>query len=96
MYRKHREAKPFALMSCNIAEVRKYAEVDPEGEKILTSYQRPILILRKKEPNSISEAVAPNNNYVGVMLPYTPLHYLIFNPISHFGHDQRKHQRRTN
>jgi hydrogenase maturation protein HypF len=44
---------------------------------LLTSIQRPIVLLRKKIPNSISEQVAPRNKYFGVMLPYTPLHYLL-------------------
>ncbi|MES0445509.1 MAG: carbamoyltransferase HypF [Desulfobacterales bacterium] len=75
--RKYREEKPLAIMSCDVEYIRKYALVEPEEEKLLTSPQRPIVLLEKIEPNSISEAVAPRNRYFGAMLPYTPLHYLL-------------------
>jgi hydrogenase maturation protein HypF len=76
--RKLREEKPFALMSGDLKNIRAYARVRPEEETFLTSIQRPIVLLQKKNPNRISEAVAPGNKYWGVMLPYTPLHYLLF------------------
>ena len=75
--RKHREAKPLAIMSYDVEGIRKYALVEQKEEKLLTSPQRPIVLLRKKEPNSIAKAVAPRNCYFGAMLPYTPLHYLL-------------------
>ncbi|MFH1075506.1 MAG: carbamoyltransferase HypF [Pseudomonadota bacterium] len=74
---KLREEKPFALMSHNIHAIRGYAYVSPEEETILTSRQRPIVLLHKKTSNPIACSVAPKNKYFGVMLPYTPLHYLI-------------------
>ncbi len=77
--RKHREEKPFAIMSYDIARIRQYAHPEPEEEKLLTSHQRPIVLLKKREPNTISPAVAPNNRYFGALLPYTPLHYLLLN-----------------
>jgi hydrogenase maturation protein HypF len=77
--RKLREEKPFAVMSGDLENIRQYAMVQPEEEKLLTSIQRPIVLLQKRTPNSISEAVAPRNKYWGVMLPYTPLHYLLLN-----------------
>ena len=76
--RKLREEKPFAIMSADLESIREYARVRPEEETLLTSIQRPIVLLQKKNPNPISEAVAPGNKYWGVMLPYTPLHYLLF------------------
>ncbi|HAO20469.1 MAG TPA: carbamoyltransferase HypF [Desulfobacteraceae bacterium] len=79
--RKRREEKPFALMSCDMETIRNYAHVLPEEEALLKSHQRPIVLLRKKEPNFLSAAIAPKNNYFGVMLPYTPLHYIL---LSHF------------
>lgn len=75
--RKHREEKPLAVMSPGLKEISSYAELSPQEEIILTSPQRPILLLRKRYPNPISQYVAPRNGYFGVMLPYTPLHYLI-------------------
>ncbi len=77
--RKMREEKPFAIMSIDLECIREYAHVEPEEEKLLTSIQRPIVLLKKRTPNPISEEVAPRNKYLGVMLPYTPLHYLILN-----------------
>ncbi len=76
--RKLREEKPFAIMSADLESIREYARVRPEEETLLASIQRPIVLLQKKNPNLVSEAVAPGNKYWGVMLPYTPLHYLLF------------------
>ena len=75
--RKHREEKPFALISHNLESVQSYAKVGSEEGKLLKSPQRPIVLLKKREPNSISREVAPRNRYFGAMLPYTPLHYLL-------------------
>ncbi len=76
--RKRRAEKPFALMSRDLEAVRRFAVTSAEEEALLLSPQRPIVILPKTESNVISEAVAPRNRYFGVMLPYTPLHYLLF------------------
>jgi hydrogenase maturation protein HypF len=75
--RKLREEKPFAIMSIDLECIRKYAAFEPQEEKLLTSIQRPIVLLKKRTPSTIAEEVAPRNKYLGVMLPYTPLHYLI-------------------
>ena len=75
--RKHREEKPFAIMSYGVDQIRKYAHIEPEEERLLISHQRPIVLLKKRVPNTISPAVAPRNRYFGAMLPYTPLHYLL-------------------
>ena len=73
--RKLREEKPLAVMSSNLAAVERYAEVQDADEKLLSSIQRPIVLLKKKANDLICEEVAPHNQYYGVMLPYTPLHY---------------------
>ncbi len=75
--RKHREEKPLALMSYDLEQIRPYAVVRPEDEALLTSVQRPIVLLTKKEAHPFPEEVSPRNRYFGVMLPYTPLHYLL-------------------
>jgi hydrogenase maturation protein HypF len=75
--RKLREEKPFAVMSPDLDAIRAYAAVDSEDEKLLLSIQRPIVLLRKKEPHRLAAEVAPRNPYVGAMLPYTPLHHLL-------------------
>ncbi len=75
--KKQREEKPFALMSRDTECIREYAYIEPEEESLLTSFQRPIVMLKKKEHNSIAGQVSPGNKYFGAMHPYTPLHYLI-------------------
>jgi len=74
---KNREAKPFAIMSFNLEKVKQYCEFGKKEEEWLTNRARPIVLLKKKEDSLISSLVAPKNNYLGVMLPYTPLHYLL-------------------
>jgi hydrogenase maturation protein HypF len=75
--RKMREEKPFAVMAADLQQIRQFAHISPEARKLLTSIQRPIVLLPKKAPGPIAEAVAPRNRFWGVMLPYTPLHYLL-------------------
>ncbi|MGD8782378.1 MAG: carbamoyltransferase HypF [Ignavibacteria bacterium] len=76
--RKGREAKPFALMADDINSIRMLAYVNANEEELLKSYQKPIVLLNKKENDSIAENVAPGNPKLGVILPYTPLHYILF------------------
>jgi hydrogenase maturation protein HypF len=78
-WRKFREDKPFAVMCRNVEEVREHCEVGEEEEKLLKSVARPIVILRRKEGSPITHAVAPYQNTLGVMLPYSPLHHLLLN-----------------
>jgi hydrogenase maturation protein HypF len=78
--RKKRSDKPFALMARDIASVEKICELSPADRPLLLSPQRPIVILRRRAGSGISMEVAPGNNTIGVMLPYTPLHHLLFRP----------------
>src|SRR5271165_1483153 len=73
--RKYRKEKPFALMVRDIETARTLVELSAEAEALLTSLARPIVLAPAKI--EISE-VAPDNNELGVMLPYTPLHHLLF------------------
>lgn len=75
--RKHREEKPLAVMSQDIDTVRQYGQVSLEDEALLQSQQRPIVLLEKKKDFNLAQAISPRNHTVGVMLPYTPLHYLL-------------------
>ena len=75
--RKRRTFKPFAVMSVNLDRVKEYCIVSDDESRLLQSIQRPIVLLKKLPEKLISESVAPNNNYVGVMLPYSPLHYVL-------------------
>jgi hydrogenase maturation protein HypF len=73
--RKYRKEKPFALMARDLDVARSLADVSPEAEAILTSRARPIVLVPKRIE---LEHVAPANCEYGVMLPYAPLHYLLY------------------
>jgi len=75
--RKNREEKPLAIMSADIEKISSYALISPAEKKLLESPERPIVILGKKEKHSLAPSVSPTNRFFGVMLPYTPLHYLL-------------------
>jgi len=75
--RKQREEKPLAVMARDIASVRLFADTSVEDERLLLGPQRPIVLLKKRPVSPIASAVAPGNRYLGVMLPYTPLHHLL-------------------
>ena len=77
--RKFREDKPFAVMCRDVEEVKEHCEVSIEEERLLSSVERPIVILRKKDNSFIAHAVAPYQNTLGVMLPYSPVHHLLLN-----------------
>ena len=74
---KKRDEKPFALMVENNTSVKKFCYLSQYSKSYLESKEKPILLLKKKN-NCISSEIAPGNSYVGVMLPYTPLHFLLF------------------
>ncbi len=74
---KNRKTKPFALMSPDLEKINQYCEVKKKEEEWLINHARPIVLLKKKKNNLISPLVAPNNSCLGVMLPYTPLHYVL-------------------
>jgi hydrogenase maturation protein HypF len=73
--RKFRKEKPFAIMARNIAIARSLVELGSDAEALLQSVARPIVLARAKID---LPGVAPENDELGVMLPYTPLHYLLF------------------
>jgi hydrogenase maturation protein HypF len=77
--RKAREEKPFALMVANAASALLHARLEPAEREALTSPERPIVLLTKTDVAADApEGVAPGLALLGVMLPYTPLHYLLF------------------
>ncbi|MFQ6122123.1 MAG: carbamoyltransferase HypF [Dehalococcoidales bacterium] len=75
--RKGRPSKPLAIMLTTLEEVKEHCQVSSAEEELLTSCQSPIVLLRRKAGSSISPLVAPQLNYLGVMLPYTPLHHVL-------------------
>ncbi|MEA2008938.1 MAG: carbamoyltransferase HypF [Chloroflexota bacterium] len=76
--RKKRPSKPLALMMPNIETVKHYCHLNAQERDTLTSRERPIVLLAKRADSTISSQIAPGQNTLGVMLPYTPLHYLLF------------------
>lgn len=74
--RKHRDEKPFAVMCRDLGCVRRLCEVSEAEERALTSFRKPIVLLDKRERGSMMQM--SENNALGVMLPYTPLHVLLF------------------
>jgi hydrogenase maturation protein HypF len=75
--RKKRPSKPFAIMVATIDEAKRHCDVSPEEEKLLTSPQSPIVLMRWREDSSVCQEVAPNLEFLGVMLPYTPMHHIL-------------------
>ncbi len=75
--RKKRSSKPFAIMVTDVDEAKRHCYVSPEEENLLTSPQSPIVLMKWREDSSGSREVAPNLQFLGVMLPYTPLHHIL-------------------
>ncbi len=76
--RKHRFEKPLAIMVANLEAARNLCEMNDTAEKALESPERPIVLLPKRVECNVAEQVAPSNRDLGVFLPYTPLHHLLF------------------
>ena len=81
--RKGRAEKPFAIMVPDLAMARLLCTLSNEGETILASPGRPILLAPRQEHALVSESVAPGVADLGLMLPYTPLHHLILRAYPH-------------
>ncbi len=75
--RKRRPRKPFALMALDLDTASRLVHVSPEAARLLTSPRRPILLLPRRPGAAVSELVAPGLDMLGVMLPYTGIHYLL-------------------
>jgi hydrogenase maturation protein HypF len=85
--RKHREEKPFALMYPSLEMIRQDCEVCELEERLLLSPESPIVLLKRKAhitdfTSLIVSSVAPNNPYLGIMLPYTPLHHILMRELA--------------
>ncbi|MBR0457651.1 MAG: carbamoyltransferase HypF [Victivallales bacterium] len=76
--RKHRPRKPFAVMVRDLAAARRFCEIPEEMLPILTGPQKPILLLRKRTGSPLAPSVAPGNPTLGLMLPYAPVQFLLF------------------
>ena len=78
---KHRSQKPFAVMARSLESAKTFAEVSESQAEIMASYARPIVLLNKRREYYLSDLVAPGLHNVGVMLPYTGLHYMLFDEV---------------
>ena len=78
--RKKRSDKPFAVMVFNTSIAEKHCDMNPTERSLLESKEKPIVILKRKPKSEIPASIAPGVNTLGIMLPYTPLHYLIMEP----------------
>src|ERR1700722_18753604 len=76
--RKFRKENPFALMAKNLEVARNIVHLSPESETLLVSQARPIVLAPVGQAADLSPAISPNNTDLGVMLPYAPLHHLLF------------------
>jgi hydrogenase maturation protein HypF len=75
--RKHRDEKPFAVMVPDSAAAEALCEVEAAERALLLSPRGPIVLLRKRPSLALAGEVAPGNPFLGVLLPYTPLHHLL-------------------
>jgi len=78
--RKHREAKPFAVMFRDLLSVREYCYCDAVEENEIVSWRRPIIILKQKK--KLSDSVSNGLDTIGAILPYMPLHYMLFRKLN--------------
>lgn len=75
--RKQRDEKPFAVMVRTLEQAEGLAIINADEAALLTSPERPIVLVQRREPSVLAPAVAPGNPLVGLMLPYSPLHHLL-------------------
>ncbi|WP_254434227.1 Sua5/YciO/YrdC/YwlC family protein [Halobacillus sp. Marseille-Q1614] len=76
--KKNRPQRPLAIMVKSLDDAKKYCEINKLEEEMLTRPARPIVVLKKKADCPLPESISPGLSTIGIMLPYTPLHYLLF------------------
>ena len=79
---KHRSQKPFAVMARSLEAIRSFAEVNDTEAELLTSDARPVVLLKKKQHPILSDFISPGLHTIGAMLPYTGLHYMLFDSVA--------------
>jgi hydrogenase maturation protein HypF len=79
--RKRRDEKPFAVMVRDLEEADEIAVLSKSERRLLSSVERPIVLVRRRPDSGLAAEVAPNNPLVGLILPYTPLHHLLMNEV---------------
>jgi hydrogenase maturation protein HypF len=76
--RRKKSNKPFAVMSPNLTALEKFTIPTSLEKKLLSSFQRPIVVLKKRTPSVLPEEISPGLDSIGAMLPYSGIHYLLF------------------
>jgi len=76
--KKRRVNKPFALMSASIDTIKEFCELSEFEASMLIDKRSPIVLLKKRKDKQLVEDISPKNSYLGFMLPYTPIHYMLF------------------
>jgi hydrogenase maturation protein HypF len=76
--KKRKSNKPFAVMAASIESAQQFCMISEDEKRLFLSSRRPVVLLRKRPGCLLSDFVSPNNQFIGVMLPYTPLHHLLF------------------
>jgi len=82
--RKRRSQKPFAVMAFSQNELIDYCHISAPEVELLEAKEKPIVIVNQKIDSGLSSNIAPGRHTVGIMLPYTPLHYLLLEPAEEF------------
>ncbi len=79
--RKHRPTKPFAVLFPSVPYLKQHCFVSQDERDLLTSPAAPMVLVSKRNTSTLAPEAAPNNPYVGAMLPHTPLHHLLMNDL---------------
>ncbi len=79
--KKGRPSRPFAVMMASLDEIRQHCKTTPREEEVIDRPSCPIVLALRRAGSTVAPEVAPGNNYLGVMLPYTPLHHLLLNDV---------------
>lgn len=79
--RKRRDGKPFAVMPLNLASAERLAEIDDDALRLFIGPERPVVVLPAKPDNGLALGVANGLPSIGLLLPYTPVHYLLFHAL---------------
>jgi hydrogenase maturation protein HypF len=80
--RKERDAKPFAVLAANVASLALFAEATEAELDVIQHRARPIVVMKSK--GTLAPSLAPRLGHIGAMLPYAPLHHLLFHAAADF------------
>ncbi len=79
--RKARGGKPFAVMVRDLEVARRYGEIDEDEAAVLSNRARPVVLVRRRRDAPVAPGVAPGSPWIGLILPYSPIHHLLVSPV---------------